>query len=229
MAYKYIRNFFRNESGAVSVIEAALVYPVVILTVAVMLYIGIYIYETALLKDKAENTAVQAAKSISFAGYNELTGDKDDTSEKISVSKINRAYEENKPYRYIVKGNVSDKFSNDASDYASGLILSSDSVNCDIEVKRHLLNREVKVTINKNIAMPQMFSFLRMDSEYGIHVCASALTSDPAEFIRNTDFTVNTVTYLSDRFHINEKLQPLREKITELLRHLGIGEKDEKQ
>ncbi len=229
MVYKYIRNFSRNERGAVSVIEAAIIYPVVILTVAVMLYIGIYIYETALLKDKAENTAVQAAKSISFAGYNELSEGEYNTSDNISFSLINSAYEDNKPYRYIVKGKVSDKFSKDAADYASGLIISSDSVNCDIEVKRHLLNREVKVTINKNIAMPQMFSLLEMNAEYGIHVCASALTSDPAEFIRNTDFTVNTVTYLSERFHINEKLQPLREKITELLRRLGIGGKDEKK
>lgn len=227
MEYKCLRNFFRDERGAVSVIEAALIYPVVILTVAVTLYIGIYIYETALLKDKAEITAVQAAKSISFAGYDELTGEKDSISDELLPGQVNSAYEDNKPYRYIVKGEVSGQFSKNASDYASGLIISSDSVECDIEIKRHLLNREVNVTIRKNISMPQLFSILGMNSQYGIHVSASALTADPAEFIRNTDFTVNTVTYLTERFHVTEKLAPMREKITGLLRRFGIGEEDE--
>ncbi len=227
MECKHIRNFYRNECGAVSVIEAALIYPLVILTVAVMMYIGIYIYETALLKDKALNTAVQAARSISFAGYDELMSEKDDDTEEITYGQINSAYEDNNPYRYIVKGEVSPAFQKNASDYASGLIINSESVSCDIEVKRHLLNREVIVTINKKIAMPQMFLVLGIGSEYGINVSASALTSDPAEFIRNTDLTVNTVTYLSEKFHLEEKLAPLREKITGLLKRLGIGEEDE--
>ena len=53
-------------------IEAAFVYPVVILAAAALIYLGIYVFEISYLDSRAKATAVMAAKTISFTGYDEL-------------------------------------------------------------------------------------------------------------------------------------------------------------
>ena len=45
-------------------IEAAFVYPVVILAAAALIYLGIYVFEISYLDSRAKATGVMAAKTI---------------------------------------------------------------------------------------------------------------------------------------------------------------------
>ena len=53
--------FLGNERGSVQVIEAALVYPLVILSTAALLYFGMYVFESSLLSDRANADAAHKA------------------------------------------------------------------------------------------------------------------------------------------------------------------------
>lgn len=217
--YKF---FLENERGAVSVVEAALVYPVVILTVTSLIYLGIYISETAFLNDKARMTAVMVAKNISFTGLDEL-GDVYDGYDfidgKISIAQINRAYEDNRPYRYLTGTEVDGGFADNAEKYAAGLVSRAVGTECTVDVKRNIFSREVTVEIEKKVSMPSVFEYIGLNRVHTIHASSSAVTSDPAEFVRNTDITMN----ISEKLGINEKLSQVRDRIGEFLKKFKAG------
>jgi hypothetical protein len=214
------KKFFKDEGGAVQLTEAALVYPVVMMAVILFIYIGIYVFETAYLYDMAKMTAVTAAKTISFAGYDEL-GDIYSVYDFITdgsfpeKEQVNNAYKDNRPYRYIINDTVDSRFSEAAEKYAEGLIYQAHDVQCNIDVRQHMFSREVKVNIEKSVSFPGFFRMFGIGNEQVISVCASAFTSDPAEFVRNTDIAVNT--------GIDEKLSGIREKVTAFIEKLKTG------
>jgi hypothetical protein len=89
--------FFKDEKGAALLVEAAFIYPIVIIVVVFMIYLGMFVYESAVIHDMAATTSMMAAKSVSFPGYDELgdfciKGGDDDT--EITVGMVNKAYED---------------------------------------------------------------------------------------------------------------------------------------
>ena len=54
---------------------------------------------------------------------------------------------------------------------------------------------------------------------------ASAVTSDPAEFVRNTDLVMEAATVIGNKTGINGKLSGIRDRISETLGKLKAGSK----
>ena len=223
-----LKRFAEDQNGAASVVEATLIYPIVIMTVVLMIYIGVYMLETSLLKDMAGKTAVMSGRTISFPGYNELgdiySGQPDFawSDDGPSIGQINNAYNKSVPYRYIILGDADSRFRNAAEKFASELVFSSDSPECTIDVKRHVLSRRIIVNIKKKVSMPQIFKYLRINDNYNINVSASAITYDPAEFIRNTDITVNFAGYLAEKFNFSDKLSSVCKKLSGFIEMFNV-------
>ena len=228
-----LKRFAEDQNGAASIVEAALIYPVVIMTVVLMIYIGVYMLESSLLKDMAGKTAVMAGRTISFPGYNELgdmySGQPDFawSEDGPSISRINSAYNKSVPYRYIVLGDADSGLLRSTEKFASEFLFSSDSPECTIDVKRHVLSRRINVKIKKEVSMPQIFKYLGINDNYNINVSASAITSDPAEFIRNTDITVNFAGYLAEKFNFSDKLSAVCKKLSGCLEIFNVRENSE--
>lgn len=87
-------------------------------------------------------------------------------------------------------------------------------VTCDINAKNYFINQTVSVTIKREGAIPEVFSYIGMDGvSSDITVTATAASCDGAEFVRNTDMVYDFVTFLSDRLHISDKISYLKEKV----------------
>lgn len=224
---KKSENFLRDERGAASVIEAAFIYPVTVLVVAALIFMGIYVFEAVFLDVRAQMTADMAAKNISFSGYDEL-GDTfsvyDFLDDGIAPgkSRVNKAYEDRKPYRYFTKTDVDGRYKEEAEKYAGGLFFAANT-ECSVEVNRHMFGRQVTVTMSENIRMPGFFRIIGLREDYQLSVSSSALTSDSAEFIRNTDLAVDTAEFISEKTGAKEKFSDMREKISEFLGNLKAG------
>ena len=76
--------------------------------------------------------------------------------------------------------------------------------------------------------MPQIFEMIGLNDKYLITATEMSITSDPAEFVRNTDITANVTGYLAEKFKLGEKFSALREKISGTLENLSINGDKEK-
>ncbi|MBE6841920.1 MAG: hypothetical protein E7510_03700 [Ruminococcus sp.] len=223
--------FFKDEKGAALLVEAAFIYPIVIIVVVFMIYLGMFVYESAVIHDMAATTSMMAAKSVSFPGYDELgdfciKGGDDDT--EITVGMVNKAYEDMKPYRYIVTGKVDKVFEENLTGRTKDILLKTEEIDCSIDVDRHLLSRRITVKLEKEVSMPQIFEMIGLNDKYLITATEMSITSDPAEFVRNTDITANVTGYLAEKFKLGEKFSALREKISGTLENLSINGDKEK-
>ena len=172
------KRFLKEQRGSVQVIEAAFVYPVVILAAAALIYLGIYVFEISYLDARAKATAVMAAKTISFTGYDEL-GDiytgfgLNPGDDKPGREQVRKAYEKNSPYRYLGAGEADERFSEMTGGYASGLLFASADTDCSIDVSRKMFGREVEVKIRKRISLPSVLGLAGADCFRTIEVSAT--------------------------------------------------------
>ena len=66
---KKLRRFLQNESGAAEMVEAAIVYPIVIIAVFTLVYIGLFILQTVTVQTYAQKIALLAAREVGRPGY----------------------------------------------------------------------------------------------------------------------------------------------------------------
>ena len=222
--------FLKDEKGAVAVIEAALVYPVVIFTVVTLIYMGMYIYDASLLNDRARIAAETAAKTVTFTGYEELgdvysTLELDPKSPAPDRTHVDKYYSESSPYRYFVNGKADDRFAAKVCDYASDGLFRGTGVTCTVDVNRRLFDREVVVTVEKSVSLPGILRLSGVKTGGKMTATASAVTSDPAEFVRNTDLVMEAATVIGNKTGINSKLSGVRDRISEVLGKLKAGSK----
>jgi len=223
-------NILKDEKGSVQVIEAALVYPVVIFTVVTLIYMGMYIFDASLLNDRARMAAVTAAKTVTFTGYDEL-GDVysslelDPKAPAPDRAHVDKYYSESSPYRYFVNGKADDRFAAKVCDYASDGLFRGTGVTCTVDVRRKLFDREVVVTVEKNVSLPGILRLSGVRTGRKMTATASAVTSDPAEFVRNTDLAMDAASFIGNKTGINGKLAGVRTRISEALGKLKAGSK----
>ncbi len=219
---------FRSDRGSVSVIEAAVVYPLTVLSVVALIYTGMYVYDVSYLGDRAKSTAMTVSHTVAFAGYDRL-GDvysaagmrtEDTRPDRRSVES---AYSACRPYRYLRDYQADTRFSERISGYASGGIFSPEDISCSVEVRRRLFDREIVVTAEKEIRMPGVLRIMGAGGNRKMQVTASAVTSDPAEFIRNTDLTLRAADYIGVKTGIAGKVSEMRSKISGILGRLKAG------
>lgn len=212
-----INHFIKDEKGAASVVEAAFIYPVIIISVIFLIYAGVYSLESVLLQSKADSVAMAASRSISFPGYSELRGeDILSFEDKPSVAAVRKSYEKLQPYRYLSKGKTDSRFSSVVSEYASGLFFNSSDIKCTVKAENHILNSRINVTVEKCITMPQLFDFIGFEQRSIIKAYSSSVVSDPAEFVRNTDLTAMAAEYIDGKYQISDKLSEFRSKLKDL-------------
>ncbi len=67
-----IKRFLNDEDGAMAVIEATIIYPIVFFCIFVLIFIGLYIMQSMIVSSFAQKTAVTAAREVAYPGYLDL-------------------------------------------------------------------------------------------------------------------------------------------------------------
>lgn len=65
-----------DDRGAVQIIEASLVFPIVFLVVGFLIYLGSYTLQRVSMHNHAQKIAVITSREIAFPGYDELGAEK---------------------------------------------------------------------------------------------------------------------------------------------------------
>lgn len=239
----FINSVSRSEDGAVQIVEMTLVFPLVLLVVGFLIYLGSYIMQSIIIYNDAQRVAVAASREISFPGYYEyLAGNTISNKADLDweegktpeIGSINEIMSIHKQYRYWSSDLIEESNKSSMEEALkrlvknSSLLVSSD-VECKINTNNYILSQQVQVNVTKHISLPSLFKIFGFEDRISIDVTATAVAVDPAEFIRNTDIVFDVKDYLFESLKfgknnqsINELISIYKQKFTDIKRKLGI-------
>lgn len=219
--------FKKDDTGASSVIEMTLIFPLVLFVMGFLIYMGSYVMQSVTIYNDAQRIAVAASREAGIPGYENLYQGAGVTSKADfnwpdgvapSLDVINAIMSEHDPYRYwgnniLDSSEVSTLETNLERLVANNSFLASSNVDCTITTTNNILNQQVQVRVIKYISAPQLFQALGLADNISIDVTATAVVGDPAEFIRNTNMVFDLAEYMLTEIKIGSSNQTISERI----------------
>ncbi|MDY4112425.1 MAG: TadE family protein [Roseburia sp.] len=195
---KYAR--LNDESGAVQVVEAALVYPIVIFVVILFIFLGNLFYQQA----KIDAIAVRGAEYLARMYSHPLL--------RGSTLPTNSTQVDVQPYRYLfgsseaeaqAKEYVSELLNSTGSGMFSGMETNATIKTC--KIKNYVVYQTACIEIEYSIDLAP----IKLLGGISLFRCSSATVTaadDPAEFIRNIDMIMDYSDQLGLTKAIKEKV-----------------------
>lgn len=194
----------KNEDGAVEIVEATLVFPIVIFVVILLIFFGNMLYQQA----KIDAIAVRGAEYLASIYTNPILTY---TSIPTDSTEVNV-----KPYRYLFGDSEAEeeakKFINNLMSKTGTGLISGMEINGTIktcEIKNYVVYQTACVEIEYSIELVPMKFF---DSP-SLFKCSSATVTaatDSSEFIRNIDMIMD----YSEEFGLTDKIKSTVSKFT---------------
>lgn len=201
---KKIYKRLSNNTGSMTV-EASLIFPIILLTIVVVIYICILLYQHAYLKAVSNHVAQRGAAcwsniskmKINAKSFRLETGELKDSKEllKEDLYLSNKEEKIKRIKKYTIyklkKNNILESE------------ISKLDVNCeqnikdkiDIWIKDYIIYKELNVVIEDSYKIPlgESLKVFGLDDKYNIRVQAKSVIYRPTEFIRNVDFIGDTL------------------------------------
>lgn len=217
----------KKEDGAGMIIEMTLIFPLVVLVLGFLIYLGSYVMQGVSIYNDAQRIAVLASREAGLPGYDYFYEDAGVTTKADfnwaegsapSISLVNLFMNEHDPYRYWTSNMLDESEKGTLESMLEQLVsknsfLSSTTVDCTITTSNYVLSQQVQVRIVKYINPPKFIQALGLASDVNIDVTATAVVGDPAEFVRNTDLVFDLADYVLNDMKIGSKNQSIGERI----------------
>lgn len=230
-----MRKIIKDETGAAMIVEAVIIYPIVILCLFFLIYVGLLMIQSAMLSSCAEKMAMVAAREVAYPGYLKSTGgaftsnsvDLDDGGE-VNVTFI-ISETEIKPYRYWSPDPLSNESKETIKDIICNpvygivktqSILGTRKTEATVICTNYLITQYVKVTIKQEVLDIGVLKYFGL-SNPTVNVEAVAAVGDSDEFVRNTDLMYDAVKWLAEKLGIDFK--KIKGKIESALDKIGIS------
>lgn len=201
------RRTMKKDKGAFT-LEAAIVMSSILIILCAVLYAFMLLYQNVVVTYAASYAAQQGAAAWVNSGLNIEDGSGSYRSE---------------PYYRIAElvggGHVAQKKQNIENcareKLKSGILSVKDSV-IHVEFKNYVFQRQIHVEIKQNIPIPfaQIAKFFNGGNDFSLSTKAVATVAEPAEYIRNCDYAVETATVLiawvNEKFHISDGFSKIK-------------------
>lgn len=242
---KQIR-FLRCENGA-ELIEAALIYPLVLLVISGLIYFGLFVLQYTTVSAYAQKIALIAAREVAYPGYvglisqDKLEGSAvevqlDDYSQAASSDVINIEQSvknvNTRAYRYWSPDPLDTASFNDYQPKSTlkkmmqnmvehnSIMVGKQEATVNIRCKNMIIMQYVTVEVEQEVLNNQLMTALGY-KDPTIHVTATATVGDTDEFIRNTDFVCDAMEMIAQKLGIDVK--SLRDKVNDIKEKLGLN------
>jgi hypothetical protein len=174
-----------TKKGSITV-EASIIIPVMILSIAAVIYLGLLLYQRTLVQSAAETAAGDGAAAWSSGVCELSTG-------KVTKNSI----EAKKLYARFIDTDK-EKRLNGIENYAAALSERNEllnAVNCEVKavILDYAVCRRLEVTVIKTYHLP-LGRFMRIFGGSGcIELCSRSISTikEPSELIRTTDFIMD--------------------------------------
>jgi Flp pilus assembly pilin Flp len=200
-----LKAFKQSNRGSIAV-EAALIVPIVIIAVLVVIYIMLLIFQSCIMQITANNIAERVAAVYYSDKASFVTGrlSKDDianlgiyrrwfSNTTLQQNEYKAATLKTLQQRSVLKGQSS----------------------LDIKQSGNIINRRITVLIRSDYDNPigALTALWGLSDKISLRVSAEAAVDDPAEFIRNSDFIVESASKVPVISDFEDKWQEVVHKI----------------
>lgn len=198
----------KKENGAIMV-EAAFIFPMVLLTVMALIYLGLYKLQEGAILYQVQKVTRQADYVVSSPGYKELgrldakSFDFADDPSASAVTNYYKAYHSDltKLYREI----AGCTWTNEAglSGYATSAMQSLciftgfDQMTSKVDLDRNFLSYSITVTTSLEYPMPGVLKYFGFKDKVILSQSASTVAMNPADFIRDVDMAWDGIKALA--------------------------------
>lgn len=193
----------KNENGAVTIVEASIMYPIVIFVVMIFFFLGSLFYQQA----KVEAITVRAAEKLAAYYTTPLL------YQGIPTSSENLKLD---PYRYLfgssgaedaVKNYIRQELSKTGDGGYDGTEINATEIVC--EVDNYVIYHTARVKISYTIDF-QLLKLIGIDSLRRNTVASATSAGDPAEFMRNIDMIID----YADATGLSQKIKDTLDQFT---------------
>jgi hypothetical protein len=192
-----LREFIKDTNGD-AVVEAAVVFPIIILIFAALVLLAIYLPVQAALQRATQYaaTAIATEKSDTWLFY-----------EEEDMSFLWESKKNNLKNVYVALFSSGAAAADNGEDIVTGiegksLSFKAGELTVNSYVANMLIYKEVVVTAKREFKVPVNLSFIRFPETIVITATSSAVVQNGDEFVRNTDLAVDFAKYIMEKFHL---------------------------
>lgn len=215
----------KKENGAIMV-EAVIVFPIVLLTVFALIYLGLFKLQEMAMLYQVQRVAHQGAHVLANPGYQALGEYRekqiDFPSDPEDVNAYYEASHENLPvlYRELAgygawtsQGELQGFMDTVAE---STLILAGGTyADNTVTIKRSLFATQIMAEVTFSFPTPGVMQYFGYPDSLSYKQSASAVAMDPANFVRTVDLAGDALTFVSKKLGIDGHLEKIMNGIRE--------------
>lgn len=211
---KKINRNIKKENGAIMV-EATLIFPLVILTVMALIYLGLFKLQEGAILYQVQKVARQADYVVSSPGYQEL-GTLDaksfDFNSDPSAAQIKAYYESyHKDFHTLYREIFGCTWASESAmtTYATQVMQSLyiftgfQTMKSEVDIHRNFLSNTITVTTSMEYPLPGVLKMLGFENNIVILNTASAVSMSPSDFIRDVDMAWDGLKALADLLNVD--------------------------
>ena len=193
-----ITEVMRDDAGD-AVVEAAILFPIIIMIFAALVLLAIYLPTRAALQRATQYaaTALSTEKSDSWLSF-----DEDEMSYVWETNKgrLPNVYEE----LFMGIGNAAPRGETIVANIEdSGISAKSGELTVDCYVVDWLVYKEIVVTATREFTIPGGLAFIGFPETVPITASSTAVVQNGEEFIRNMDLAVDFINFISEKFGLS--------------------------
>jgi len=215
-------NIFINDRRGDAVIEAAILFPVIIMIFAGLVLLSVYLPTRALLQQATQYaaTAIATERSDTWLRHDPDSMEYYFVSDKKELGTV---------YGSVLgglNGNKRNDLDNAETMVAKiadkSLVDISGELEVSFDVVNFVLYKEIIVTASYTIPMPVDLSFVGFASELPITVTSTATVQNGDEFIRNMDIAAGLTSYIAEKYNLDETFDKVSEFLDKFRDLLGL-------
>jgi len=185
------------------VVEAAILFPIIIMIFAALVLLAMYLPQRMILQDAAQTAAmmISTQRSDTWIAFDE------------NANRVSRGNMPRPPNVYVdfVRNASLSRRQEDASRAESlvraiagrGIVSAPGHITVEFDVVNFIIYQEVIVRVAQEIPMPVNLSFIGFPSTLLLEQEARAVILDGDEFVRNINIAKDMVTWIGSRFNID--------------------------
>lgn len=206
-----------------AVVEAAILFPIIIMVFAGLVLLAVYMPTRAVLQRATQYaaTAIATGRSDTWLRFDEGDMGYYWLEERGELENVYASL-----FRAILNTEKTDEAAQ-AEEIVStveqqGIFHPPGNLKVELGVVNYVIYKEVVVTATRTIPVPVDLSFVRFPKEIPITVTSTAVVENGDEFIRNVDLAVDFVEYLDEKYEISQVFESVGKVCDKFTEFLGI-------
>ena len=208
-------NFLRNTRGD-AVVEATILFPIIIMIFAGLVLLAVYLPERAALQKATQYaaTAIATEQSDTWLYFDEKNMEYQWETNKNNLTNV---YVEMFSALFgKTDGSSAEKIVTRMED--GNIISTNGELEVSCRAVNYIVYKEISVTATRTVRSPVNLSFVGFPTEIPITVTSTAVIQNGDEFVRNMDIAGDFISYLNDKYSLGlEKFSEALEKVWDFL------------